>query len=36
MTKIIINKKFSDVAVNNRLIKEQKEGKKGCEEMISK
>jgi hypothetical protein len=36
MTKIIINKKFSDVAVNNGLIKEQKEGKKGCEEMISK
>lgn len=36
MTKIIINKKISDVAISKGLIKEQKEIKSNCEEMVSK
>lgn len=36
MTKIIINKKISDVAISRGLIKEQKEFKSNCEEMVSK
>lgn len=32
----MVNKKFNDVVVNKRLIREQKESKGGCEEMISK
>ena len=36
MAKIIINKKISDVAISRGLIKEQKEVKSNCEEMVSK
>jgi len=36
MAKIIINKKISDVAISKGLIKEQKEIKSNCEEMVSK